>query len=77
MTIKVLGTGCAKCKKLEEHAKEAVKTLGLDISVEKIEDVKSIMSYGVMMTPALVVDEAVKTVGKVPSVKDIVKILQP
>jgi small redox-active disulfide protein 2 len=75
MTIKILGTGCSKCKKLEENTKEAVKMLGLDASVEKVEDVKSIMGYGVMMTPALVVDEEVKSVGKVLSAKDIAKII--
>ncbi len=75
MTIKILGTGCSKCKKLEENTKEAVKMLGLDASVEKVEDVKSIMGYGVMITPALVVDEEVKSVGKVLSAKDIAKII--
>lgn len=76
MTVKVLGTGCTKCKKLEEHAKEAVAKLGLDIKVEKVEDIKSIMGYGVMMTPALVVNEEVKAVGKVLSVKEIIELIK-
>jgi small redox-active disulfide protein 2 len=75
MVIKVLGSGCASCKKLEANAKEAVKELGLDASVEKVEDIKDIMAYGVMKTPALVVDEQVKVMGRVPSVEDIKKYL--
>ncbi len=64
MIIKVLGSGCANCKKLEEHAKEAVKALGLDATIEKVEDFKAIMAYGVMKTPALVIDEQVKIMGE-------------
>ncbi len=76
MIIKVLGTGCKKCKKLEANTKEALSELGIEASVEKIENMEEIMAYGVMQTPALVVDEQVKIVGKVPSVKDIKKYLQ-
>ena len=71
MEIKVLGTGCPKCKKLSEAAQAAVSELGLDASIEKVEDINAIMGYGVMMTPALVVDGAVKSVGKVLSVDEI------
>jgi small redox-active disulfide protein 2 len=72
MNIKVLGTGCANCKKLESNAKEAVKELGLDnVTVEKVEDIPSIMKYGVMKTPALVIDEQVKVMGKVAKVEEI------
>jgi len=75
MEIKILGTGCAKCKKLEENTKEAVKELGINATVKKIEDIPSIMAYGVMMTPALVVDEQVKFAGRVPSAKEIAEYL--
>lgn len=75
MVIKILGTGCSNCKKLEANAREAVKELGIEASVEKVEDFKDIMAYGVMKTPALVVDELVKVMGRVPSVEDIKKYL--
>lgn len=75
MIIKILGTGCKKCKELEANAKEAVKELGLDATVEKVEDVATIMSYGVMKTPALVVDNTVKIMGKLASVNEIKAIL--
>jgi small redox-active disulfide protein 2 len=64
MNIKVLGSGCDKCKKLEANVKEAIAEMGIEANVEKIEDFKQIMAYGVMQTPALVVDEKVKSVGK-------------
>lgn len=73
MVIKILGTGCANCKKLEEHAREAAKQLGLDATVEKVQDYKDIVSYGVMRTPALVVDNQVKVMGRVASVDEIKK----
>jgi len=76
MIIKVLGKGCKNCKKLEENVKEAIKEMSLDASVEKVENVKDIVAYGVMSTPALVVDETVKFMGRVPSVQDIKKYLQ-
>lgn len=75
MIIKVLGSGCSNCKKLEVNVKEAVKELGIEATVEKVEDFKDIMAYGVMKTPALVVDEQVKVMGRVPSVEDIKKYL--
>jgi len=75
MIIKILGTGCSNCKKLEANAREAVKELGIDATVEKVEDIKDIMAYGVMKTPALVVDEQVKVMGRIPSVEDIKKYL--
>lgn len=75
MIIKILGTGCSNCKRLEANAREAVKQLGVEATVEKVEDIQAIMAYGVMSTPALVVDEAVKVVGRVPSVADLKKLL--
>lgn len=76
MIIKVLGTGCANCKKLEAHTREAVKELGIDATVEKVEDVQGIIAYGVMKTPALVVDETVKSMGRVLSVEDVKQLLK-
>jgi hypothetical protein len=73
MLIKVLGSGCDKCKKLEANVKEAVSALGIEATVEKVEDFKAIMAYGVMQTPALVIDEKVKSVGKILSVEDVKK----
>jgi small redox-active disulfide protein 2 len=73
--MQVLGTGCAKCKKLKENAEAAAKDLGVEASVEKVEDINEITSYGVMMTPALVIDGQVKAVGKVLTVDDIKKML--
>jgi small redox-active disulfide protein 2 len=76
MVIKILGSGCANCKKLYENALEAVKELGIDATVEKVEDFKKIMSYGVMKTPAVVVDEKVKLMGRVATVDEVKKMLQ-
>ena len=73
--IKVLGTGCTKCKNLEKQTRQAVEEMKLDAEVTKVEDILEIMSYGVMRTPALVVDEQVTMSGKVPSVKEIIEIL--
>lgn len=73
MIIKVLGSGCAKCQKLEENTKKAVEELGIEAVVEKVGDVKTILSYGVMKTPALVVDEKVKIMGRVATVEEIKK----
>ena len=69
--IQVLGTGCAKCEKLRETAENAAKDLGIDYEVEKVKDLNQIMSFGVMLTPALVVDGEVKVSGKVPSIDEI------
>lgn len=73
--IKVLGPGCMKCVQLFNNAKQAAEELNLQYQIEKITDIQKIMDYGVMMTPALVVDGEVKTVGKVPSVDEIKKVL--
>ena len=71
MEIKVLGPGCAKCEKTEELVKEAVAEAGVDVDVEKVTDVMKIAGYGVLGTPAVVVDGEVKSVGKIPSKEDI------
>lgn len=74
-TIHVLGTGCAKCKKLAENAEAAAAELGIEHTLVKVTDLAEIMKFGVMCTPALAVDGTVKSVGKVPSVADIKKLL--
>lgn len=71
MIIKVLGTGCSNCKKLEENTRKAVELLGIEATIEKVTDIKDIMSFGVMKTPALVVDGKVKIMGRVPSAEEI------
>ncbi len=71
MEIRILGTGCPKCHKLEEETRLAAEELQLDCNIEKVTELKEIMAYGVMITPALVVDGNVKVVGKVPAREDI------
>jgi small redox-active disulfide protein 2 len=75
MEIKVLGSGCTKCNLLEEVAKRAVVAAGVDATVEKVTDMAEIMGYGVMTTPALVVDGKVRVAGRVPSVDDVTAML--
>ncbi len=75
MEIKILGTGCTNCKNLEKATMDAVAELNLDASVVKEEDIVKIMSYGIMRTPALVVNEKVVVYGRVPSVSEIREIL--
>jgi small redox-active disulfide protein 2 len=74
-TIQILGTGCAKCQRLTENTEQAVSALGGDCTVEKVTAIEDIMMFGVMMTPALVVDGEVKVVGRVPGVEEIKKII--
>ena len=74
--IQILGTGCPKCTKLAENAEAAAKELGLDYSIEKVTKLDEIMAFGVMITPALVVDGKVKIVGKVPSPAQIQRMLE-
>lgn len=76
MKIQILGTGCPKCKKLEENALAAAQQLGLDAEVQKVTDINDIMKFGVMVTPGLVVDGEVKSAGKVlpvEAIKDLLK----
>jgi small redox-active disulfide protein 2 len=75
MKIQILGPGCAKCTKLAETADTAAKELGIEYDLEKISDLNRIMSFGVMMTPGLVVDGEVKSVGTVPSLDEMKKML--
>ena len=75
MEIKILGTGCSNCKNLEKATREAVAELNLDATVVKEEDIVKIMSYGIMRTPALVLDEKVLFYGRVLSVNEIKEML--
>jgi len=75
MDIKILGTGCPKCRTLEEHARKAVEEMGIDASVSKIEDIQKIMEYGVWRTPGLVVNERVLSSGHLLTVRQIVDLL--
>jgi small redox-active disulfide protein 2 len=73
--IQILGTGCPKCRTLTANAETAVKELGIEANIDKVEKIADIMKFGVMMTPALVVDGQVKSAGKVLSTDDIKKFL--
>ena len=75
MNIKVLGPGCPKCKALEKLTREVVDQNGINAEISKVEDIMDIMSYNVMSTPALVINEKVEIKGRVPSAEEIKKIL--
>lgn len=74
--IQILGTGCAKCEKLAKHAQEAADNLGIEYEMEKVTELNDIMGFGVMTTPALVLDGKVVVTGKVPAAKDVEKLLK-
>ncbi|MBI4978433.1 MAG: TM0996/MTH895 family glutaredoxin-like protein [Spirochaetes bacterium] len=76
MVIKILGTGCAKCRQLEANTVKAVAESGIQATVEKVTDLRTIMGFGVMVTPALVIDDVVKSAGKVLSPGDIAKYIK-
>ena len=76
MKIEILGTGCPKCKKLEENAKKAVSELKVKAEIVKVTDIGKIVDYGVMSTPALVVNGKVKASGRIPDVEEIKKWLK-
>lgn len=76
MKIQILGPGCPKCKALEANAREAVATIGAAADFEKVTDIDAIMNMGVMMTPALVVDGQVKSIGRILSKEQIANILK-
>ena len=76
MVIKILGTGCPKCKKLEENAKEALRKTGISAEIQKVTALNDIMKYNVVMTPGFVVDEQVKASGKVLSADEIAAIIK-
>ena len=76
MKIEILGTGCPKCKKLAENAEAAAKQLGIEYELEKVTKINDIMKFGVMVTPALVIDGQVKVVGQAPSLEQLKEILK-
>lgn len=75
MEIKVLGTGCTKCKKLERLIREIVAEMGIEANIEKVEDIYKIMHYGVMRTPGLVIDEKVVLTGRLPKSSELKELL--
>lgn len=75
MNIKILGTGCPNCQKLEANTKQALKEMKIEVQIEKVTDIQEIMSYGVMGMPALVVNEKVEVTGRIPDVEEIKSIL--
>ena len=75
MEIKVLGTGCARCKALDRATRKAVEELGLDATVDKVEDMQKIMEYAIMRTPGLVINEKVVLSGEVPKVAQLKDLL--
>ena len=74
--VQILGSGCPKCRKLAETAEAAAQALGIEYQLEKVTEINEIMGFGVMITPALVVDGDVKVSGKVPSVEEVKSMLQ-
>ncbi len=76
MIIKILGTGCPKCKKLEENARAAAQEAAIEADIQKVTSLDEIMDYGVMITPALVIDEKVVASGKVSSVQEIMAFIK-
>ena len=74
-TLQILGTGCPKCTTLAETTEQAAKAMGLEYKLEKVTDIQKIISFNVLMTPALVVDGVVKVAGRVPSLDEIKKML--
>ena len=76
MKVQILGTGCPKCKLLEQHAREAIAELGSHAEIEKVTDIEAIMAMGVMMTPALAIDGTVKSVGRVLSKAQVAEYLK-
>lgn len=76
MEIKILGTGCPKCKALEQNTREALQELGITANIEKVQDVNKIMEYDIMFTPGLVVNGEVKVAGKVATKDEIKEILK-
>jgi len=75
MEIKILGSGCPKCKTLEKLTREVVEKNGIDATITKVEDIYQIMKYGIMTTPALVVNEKVEIKGRIPSAEEIKQVL--
>jgi len=75
MNIAILGTGCPKCKRTTDVVRKAVEEMGVEATIQKIEDIREIMKYRVMMTPAVAIDGQVKISGKVPTVDEVKSLL--
>jgi len=75
MIVKILGTGCAKCKQLEKVADEVVKELNLDVTIEHVKDIKKIMEYPILATPGLVLNEELVVSGKVPDKAEVTRLI--
>jgi len=75
MNIKILGTGCARCHQLEKTAREVVKELGIDATIEEVKDFNKILAYNVLTTPGLVINEQVVTSGKVPTKAEVMQLV--
>jgi small redox-active disulfide protein 2 len=73
--LQILGTGCAKCRMLTEHAEQAARELGLEYTLEKVTDINDIVAFGVVATPALVVDGEIKVAGRVPTAESLKALL--
>ena len=73
--LQILGTGCAKCRMLTEHAEQAARELGLEYTLEKVTDINDIVAFGVVATPALVVDGKIKVAGRVPTAESLKALL--
>ena len=76
MKIEILGTGCPKCNKLAEVSQKAAEELGITYEISKVKEINKIMDYGVMTTPALVIDGVVKIAGKLPTIEDVKKMMK-
>ncbi len=76
MKVQILGSGCPNCKRLEANAREALQALGINAEIEKVKNIEDIMSFGVMMTPALAIDGVVKSTGRVLSKEEIMQLLK-
>ncbi len=74
--IQILGTGCPKCRALTQNAETAAREMGIECQIEKVTEINEIMKFGVMITPALVIDGQVKTAGKLPNVREIKEMLK-
>jgi small redox-active disulfide protein 2 len=75
MKIEILGMGCATCNKLEDTVRLAIREMGIDAQIDHVRDIKKIMAYGVMTTPALVIDGEVKVAGKIPSLTEMKQLI--
>jgi small redox-active disulfide protein 2 len=76
VTIEVMGTGCAKCSRMYANVQEAVKELGIKADVVRVEDINAIADRGVMLTPALFINEVLRAEGRIPCVEEIIEMIQ-